>query len=74
MGFGSADIQITLKLDNSELMQLKASYTTAKTLSAMLNSTIATFEKVTKHQVMRMEEVGEAIRLHNQMESNTLPE
>ena len=58
LAFGNSDITIKLNLENMEVLELKASYTTAKTLGEGLSKMMEQFERVTNHTVMVINEVG----------------
>jgi len=58
LAFGNSDITIKLNLENMEVLELKASYTTAKTLASGLAQMMEQFERVTNHTVMVIDEVG----------------
>jgi hypothetical protein len=58
VGFGNADISIRLKIDNVDIVELKASYTTAKTMAEALRITIDQFESVTDHTLLTAKEIA----------------
>lgn len=62
MGMSNADVFIRLKLDGDDIIELKASYTTAKTLAAGVADIVGRLEKLTEHTFMTQKEVAEAIK------------
>ena len=57
VGYGNADISMRLMIDNVDIVELKASYTTAKTLAQALNKTIERFESLTNHPLLTTQEI-----------------
>ena len=62
IGIGNADFTLQIRLENTDSVILKCSYTVAKTLSIKLSEVVARFEAVTNHDVMTTEEVGTALK------------
>lgn len=62
LGMSNADILLRLNLDQTELLDLRMSFTVAKTLSIKLAETVARFEKITDHKVMTTEDVFKALQ------------
>jgi len=62
LAFGNSDVTIKLNLENVEILELKASYTTAKTLAEGLAKMMEKFEGVTDHRVMAIDEVGKKMQ------------
>ena len=61
IGAGNADFTIILKLDNRVIVDLKASFTTAKTLAQKLSFTVEQFEVATDHPLMTAEETSKKL-------------
>lgn len=61
MGMTNADVFVRLQLDGQTIMELKMSYTTAKTLSSGIADTVANLEATTGHVFMTQKEVMDKI-------------
>lgn len=61
VGFSSADMGILVNLDNVSMLELKASFTTMKTLALALTEAVERFEHITKNQIMTSQVVAKAI-------------
>lgn len=57
LNLANADMGALLLSDGRPVAKLNMSFTTAKTLAAMLSNLIDIFEKATQHNVMTTEEV-----------------
>src|SRR5438046_2511632 len=62
IGVGNADFSLSIRLENRDVMVLKCSYTVAKTLAQKVSEVVGKFEKVTDHNLMTTEQVGESLR------------
>jgi hypothetical protein len=60
VGLTSADLIMTLKLNNQRLVTCNCSFTTAKTLLSALRGTVETLEKATSHAIMTIYDVKAA--------------
>jgi len=74
-GFGltlaSSDVSLMIALDGQPLAKLSMSFTTAKTLSAYLTSVIERLERVTKHTIMKTDEVEAGLKKADSEASST---
>jgi hypothetical protein len=62
IGLSNADFALRANLENVELLELRMSFTTAKTLAEKLTETVAKFEEMTSHKLMTTEEVLKALQ------------
>ena len=69
VGYGNADVSLRLMIDNVDFVELKASYTTAKTLAEALSTTIERFEKLTSYPLLTTEEITAKIVEEKESES-----
>jgi hypothetical protein len=58
VNYSLSDMSMLLVLDGTPVVRLNLSFTTAKTLSAYLNSTVSEFERRTQHNIMSMDDVS----------------
>ncbi len=62
VGIGNADCTLDLRIDSTEIVSARCSYTLAKTLSLKLAEAVARLEKVTNHNLMTTDEVLKGLR------------
>jgi hypothetical protein len=70
LNLSPADMSMTVTLDGAPQMRLSMSFTTAKTLSAFLVDMVAKLEGVTRHNIMKTDEVEAGLRA---LEEQRLP-
>ena len=62
LGISNADFVVRLNLEHTELMDLRMSFTMAKTLAEKLGEAVTRFEKHTEHKLMTTDTVFEALK------------
>lgn len=62
LGMSNADFVVRLNLEHTELMDLRMSFTMAKTLAEKLSEAVLRFEKHTDHKLMTTEDVFKALQ------------
>lgn len=62
LALGNSDFSIRLRLDNTDFVELKASFTTVKTLAQNLTEMVKHFEEITGHPLMTNRDVLKAIQ------------
>ena len=59
---GNADFSIRLRLENADIIELRGSYSTFKTLAQKLSEVVSRFEKMTDHNLMTTDEILEVMQ------------